>query len=127
MNDNNPPDNWTDRAIGLGAGLASTLLFAASAQGSSLAMALAYFSALPLLIGALGFSLSGALVGALLGAGLLAHLDEPVLGPAFFLVFGAPALIAAALARRNIPASAAEASPLPRFFGPGALLALVMA
>ncbi|MGO9941933.1 MAG: DUF2232 domain-containing protein [Rhodoblastus sp.] len=127
MNDNNPPANWTDRAIGLGAGLASALLFAASAQGSSLAMALAYFAPLPLLIGALGFSLTGALVGALLGAGLLTHLDEPVLGPTFFLLFAAPALISAALARRNFPTRVAEASPLPRYFGPGALLALMMA
>ena len=61
MNDNNPPANWADRAVGLGAGLASALLFAASTRGTGLAMALAYFSPLPLLIGALGFSALGAL------------------------------------------------------------------
>ena len=70
MNDNNPPANWADRAVGLGAGLASALLFAASTRGSSLAMALAYFSPLPLLIGALGFSLLGALLGSLCSARL---------------------------------------------------------
>jgi hypothetical protein len=127
MNDNQSPALWVDRAIGLGAGLASALLFAASARGSSLALTLAYFSPLPLLIGALGFSLPGALAGALLGAAVLSHLDAPVLGPAFFLGFGAPALIAAALARRNSPPASVEASGLPQTFSPGALLALLMA
>jgi hypothetical protein len=126
MNDNYPPALWVDRAIGLGAALASALLFAASARGSSLAMALAYFAPLPLLIGALGFSLSGAFAGALLGAALLAHFVAPLLGLAFFLLFGVPALIAAVLVRRNLPARGGEASPLPRSLGPGGLLATLM-
>ena len=127
MNDNQSPDLWVERGIALGAALASALLFAASARGSSLAMALAYFSPLPLLIGALGFSLSGALAGALLGGALLARLDTPLLGLAFFLGFAAPALTSAVLARRNFPPRGVEASPLPRAFSPGALLALLMA
>ena len=127
MNDNNPPANWPDRAIGLGAGLASALLFAASTRGSSFAIALAYFAPLPLLIGALGFSLIGALGGALLGALLLAHLAEPFVGLAFFLGFAAPALIAAGLAQHVFPAKSDGSSPLPSFFGPGALLAVLMA
>lgn len=131
MNDNNPPANWADRAVGLGSGLASALLFAASTRGSNLALALAYFTPLPLLIGALGFSLLGALAGAMLGAGLLAHLGKPLLGVIFFLAFAAPALIAAAAARHNGPAKNrpekdAAASP-PRYFSPGILLAVVLA
>ena len=127
MNDNNPPANWPDRAIGLGAGLASALLFAASTRGSSLAMALAYFAPLPLLIGALGFSTLGALGGAVLGALLLAHLAGPFVGAGFFFGFAAPALVVAALARQVFPAKNDGSAPLPSFFPPGALLAVLMA
>ncbi|WP_294534743.1 hypothetical protein [uncultured Rhodoblastus sp.] len=127
MNDNYPPALWIDRAIGLGAALASALLFAASTRGSSLAMTLAYFAPLPLSIGALGFSPSGALAGALIGAALLAHFTAPALGLGFFLGFGAPALIAAALARRTLPPRGDEASPAPRNLAPGGLLAILMA
>ncbi len=127
MNDNKPPANWADRAIGLGSGLASALLFAASTRGSSLAMALAYFSPLPTFIGALGFSLPGAFAGSLLGAFLLAHLGQPLLGIAFFLGFSLPALVASALARHNLPARGSDPSPLPRFLSPGVLLAALLA
>jgi hypothetical protein len=127
MNDNNPPANWADRAIGFGSGLASALLFAASTRGTSLAMALAYFSPLPTFIGALGFSLAGAFAGALLGALLLAHLGQPLLGFAFLLGFSLPALVASALARQNVRARESDASPAPRFFSPGMLLAALLA
>ncbi len=141
MNDNNPPANWPDRAIGVGAALASALLFAASTRGSSLALALAYFTPLPLLIGAFGFSLLGAVVGAMLGAMLLSHLGQPLLGVAFFLAFAAPSLIVAAVAQREIPARdnlpdqqnpgqgnpAKALAPQPRHFGPGVLLAVALA
>jgi hypothetical protein len=125
MNDNNPPANWADRAIGLGAGLASTLLFAASTRGSGLAMALAYFSPLPLLIGALGFSALGALAGALLGAVLLSIMLGPALGIAFLFAFGAPALIVGALARRAFPVKRGDSAPLPQYVTPGALLTVL--
>ena len=126
MNDNKPPANWADRAIGLGSGLASALLFAASTRGGGLAMALAYFSPLPAFIGALGFSLPGAFVGASLGAFLLAQLGQPLLGIAFLLGFALPALIASALARHNLPAREGDASPVPRFFSPGLLFAALL-
>ncbi len=127
MNDNNPPANWADRAVGLGAGLATALLFAASTRGTGLAMALAYFSPLPLLIGALGFSALGALAGALLGAALLAFLLDPALGIAFLAAFGAPALIVGALARRAFPVKQGELAPLPQYVTPGALLTVLCA
>ena len=127
MNDNNPPANWADRAVGLGAGLATALLFAASTRGTGLAMALAYFSPLPLLIGALGFSALGALAGALLGAALLAFLLDPALGIAFLAAFGAPALIVGALARRAFPVKQGESAPLPQYVTPGALLTVLCA
>src|SRR5579871_1342579 len=97
MNDNNPPANWPDRAVGFGAGLASALLFVVSTRGSSLSMALAYFSALPLIIGAAGFSFPAALLGSLAGAALLSAAAQLPFGLGYFLGFGAPALILAAL------------------------------
>ena len=127
MNDNNPPANWADRAAGLGAGLATALLFAASARGTGVAMALAYFSPLPLLIGALGFSALGALAGALLGVLLLSILLGPALGIAFLVAFGAPALIVGALARRVFPVKQGDSAPLPQYVTPGALLTVVCA
>jgi uncharacterized protein YybS (DUF2232 family) len=127
MNDNHPPANWADRAVAVGAGLATAMIFAASTRGTGLAMALAYFAPLPLMIGALGFSAIAALAGTLLGAVLLAHFSEPALGVAFFLAFGAPALIAGALARRPFAVKSGESAPLPQFLQPGALLAIVLA
>src|SRR5664279_1315319 len=123
MNDNNPPANWADRAVGLGAGLATALLFAASTRGTGLAMALAYFSPLPLLIGALGFSPLGAVVGALLGVVALTAL----LDPALLVAFGAPALIAGTLARRAFPVKQGDSAPLPQYVTPGALLTVLCA
>jgi hypothetical protein len=127
MNDNDPPANWADRAVGLGAGLATALLFAASTRGTGLAMALAYFSPLPLLIGALGFSPLGALIGVLLGAVALTALLDPALGIALLVAFGAPALIAGTLARRAFPVKQGDSAPLPQYVTPGALLAVLCA
>jgi hypothetical protein len=127
MNDNHPPANWADRAVAFGAGLATAMIFAASTRGTGLAMSLAYFAPLPLMIGALGFSATAALAGTLLGALLLARLSDPALGVAFFLAFGAPALIAGALARRSFAVKSGESAPLPRFLQPGALLAILLA
>lgn len=125
MNDNFPPANWPDRAVGFGAGLASALLFVVSTRGSSLAMALAYFSPLPLMIGAAGFSFPAALLGAFAGAGLLVFAAKLPFGLAFFLGFAAPALILAALLQSRLP-SRDPGSPAPRFAMPGDLLTVVI-
>jgi uncharacterized protein YybS (DUF2232 family) len=127
MNDNQPPANWADRAVALGAGLATAMIFAASTRGTGMAMVLAYFAPLPLMIGALGFSAIAALAGTLLGALLLSHLSEPAFGAAFFLAFGAPALIAGALAGRPFAPKSGETTPRPHFLQPGALLAILLA
>jgi hypothetical protein len=125
MNDNHPPANWPDRAVGFGAGLASALLFVVSTRGSSLAMALAYFSPLPLLIGAAGFSYPAALTGAVAGAALLAYAAHLSFGLGYFLGFAAPALVLAALLQARLP-SRDPVSPAPRFATPGALLAAII-
>jgi hypothetical protein len=125
MNDNFPPANWPDRAVAFGAGLASALLFVVSTRGSSLAMALAYFSPLPLMIAAAGFSFPAALLGALAGAALLAFAAQLPFGLGYFLGFAGPALLLAALLQAPLP-SRDPASPAPRFMTPGALLATII-
>lgn len=125
MNDNFPPANWPDRAVAFGAGLASALLFVVSTRGSSLAMALAYFSPLPLMIAAAGFSFPAALVGALAGAALLVYTAQLPFGLGYFLGFAGPALLLAALLQAPL-ASRDSASPAPRFMTPGALLATII-
>jgi hypothetical protein len=125
MNDNNPPANWPDRAVGFGAGLASALLFVVSTRGSSLAMALAYFSPLPLIIGAAGFSLSAALAGVVAGTILLVFAAQPSFGLAFFLGFGVPALLLGALLQTPLPARD-SGSPAPRFATPGDMLSAII-
>ena len=127
MNDNHPPANWPDRAVGFGAGLASALLFVVSTRGSSLSMALAYFSALPLIIGAAGFSFSRRRCSGRLPARRCCP-PPPQLpfGLGYFLGFGAPALILAALLQVSLP-SRDPSSPAPRFAAPGELLAAIIA
>jgi hypothetical protein len=125
MNDNFPPANWPDRAVAFGAGLASALLFVVSTRGSSLAMALAYFSPLPLMIAAAGFSFPAALLGALAGAALLVFAAQLPFGLGYFLGFAGPALLLAALLQAPLP-SRDPASPAARFITPGALLATII-
>jgi len=124
MNDNNPPASWADRAAGFGAGLASALLFVVSTRGSSLAMAIAYFTPLPLMIGAAGFSLPAALAGALAGALLLAVAAHPVFGLGYVVAFAAPALILGVLSKASLPSRKPDA-PSPRYASPGELLAAI--
>jgi len=137
MNDNHPPIDWADRLLGFGAGLASALLFAASARGTNLAMALAYFTPLPLLIAAIGFSSIGALGGLIVGAGLLSFVLHPLLGPAFFVSLGLPAFILGALAgnplrlrgskpSRKVAATDAAPPAAPYWLSTGALLFIVI-
>ena len=110
MNDNRPPHELGRSPVGLGGGLASAALFAASAKESGFALTLAYFTYLPLMIAALGYPLPGAAVGALAGAFLLAFLLHPLLGLAFFAAFGVPAVALGAIAGR--PRKAPAEAPI---------------
>ncbi len=124
MNDNNPPASWPDRAVAFGAGLAGALLFIVSTRGSSLAMALAYFAPLPMMIGAAGFSLPGAMLGALAGAGALLAVAHPPLALAFLFGFAAPALALAAMIQSPFPSRNREAAA--RFATPGEMLETII-
>jgi hypothetical protein len=127
MNDNKPPLDWADQAVGFGAGLASALLFAASSHGTGLALLLAYFSPLPLLIGVIGYSTGATLGGVLLGAMALSHLGPPLLGLGFLLGFALPALLVGVLTKRSFLFKGSETGPVPRFLRPGSLLAVNLA
>lgn len=77
--------------VAVGAGLASALLFAVSATGGVAAMLLAYFTALPLVIAALGYGHRYGLLAAAVGALAVAVGLGPVLGGFYAVSFALPA------------------------------------
>jgi hypothetical protein len=89
--------------VGIGAGLAGALLFVASAKGTLLALLLAYFAPLPLMIASLGFGQWTGLVGALLGSGLIATLLYPSIGIVYAIGIALPAWLVCAAALRGAP------------------------
>ena len=128
MNDNNPPANWADRAVGFGAGLATALLFAVSTRGTGFAMALAYFSpAAPDDRRALGFSPLGR-AGRRARRRCVAHRFAGISRSASpgCSAFGAPALSLATLARRAVPSNGRSGASAT-YVTPGALLAATVA
>ena len=89
--------------VAIGAGLASALLFRASANGTLLALALAYFAPLPLMIASLGFGQWTGLVGALLGFGVTMALLSPSVGLFYVIGIGVPAWLVCFAALRGAP------------------------
>lgn len=89
--------------IAIGAGLAGALLFVVSAKGTLLALFLAYFAPLPLMIASLGFGQWTGLVGALLGSGLIATLLYPSIGIVYAVGIALPAWLVCAAALRGAP------------------------
>ena len=77
--------------IGIGAGLATALLFASLASGSPFAVLLFYLSPLPILIAGIGWSYWAGLTAALSSAFSLAFVFGPFFSLAFFLGVGLPA------------------------------------
>ena len=77
--------------IAIGGGLASALLFAVSAKGSPLAILLAYFAPLPVMIAAMGWGGAAGLFASLAGALTLGLALDLRLGVAFALGVGLPA------------------------------------
>lgn len=91
--------------VGIGAGLASALLFLVLAKGTIIALCLAYFAPLPLMIASLGFGQWTGLVGAFLGSGLVAALAYPSIGVALYpIAIAVPAWLVCAAALRGAPA-----------------------
>ncbi len=77
--------------IGIGAGVATALLFASLASGSLFALILFYLSPLPILIAAIGWSYWAGLIAALSATLCLAVVFGVFFSLAFFLCIGLPA------------------------------------
>ncbi|MDH7795729.1 MULTISPECIES: hypothetical protein [unclassified Beijerinckia] len=100
-------------AIAIGAGLAAALLFYIPVKGSALAMILAIFAALPIMIAGLAFSPSVAFGAAFAGtAALLLALDE-IFAATFALTAAFPAWWLTRLAWLARPAANGESGATP--------------
>lgn len=84
--------------VAVGAGCASALLFAVSAETSPLAMALAYLAPLPIMIATLGWGLDAGAVAGAVSVVALGLLAEPLSGLMFAASVAAPAWALAAFA-----------------------------
>jgi len=84
--------------VTVGAGCASALLFAVSAETSPLAMALAYLAPLPIMIATLGWGLDAGAVAGAVSVVALALLAEPLSGLMFAASVAGPAWALAAFA-----------------------------
>lgn len=84
--------------IGLGAGLAAALLFAALISGTALAFPLFMISPLPIAIAGIAFGTISGAAGAALASALIATVIGPVAGGLYFILFAAPIAWAAHLA-----------------------------
>jgi hypothetical protein len=99
--------------VALGAGLASALLFIVSAKGTTAATLIAYFTALPIILAALGFGHLSGLAGALVGSGTVTLALGPILGAFFALAFALPGWWLSYLALLARPAEIATAAGPP--------------
>jgi len=108
--------------IGIGAGLASALLFASVASGSLLSVVLFYLAPLPLMIAALGWSHWTALIGALIGALALSAAFGSLFLLAFLACAGLPAWWLGYLTMLARPASANGGAPALEWYPPGRLV-----
>ena len=110
-------------SIGAGAGMMSALLFAAGASGNPLAVILYILSPLPLLVGGLGWNHRAAMIGALMGALVLAIAMKPMVGLLYLATIALPAWWFAYLALlARFDQGAAEWYPLGRLLAWIALL-----
>lgn len=91
--------------VAVGAGLASGLLFATSATGSLAAMAMAYLTALPIVIAALGYGQQFGLASAAVGIAGVSGVLGPILGTFYAVSFALPAWWLCLLGRSAAPAA----------------------
>ncbi|BCP52913.1 hypothetical protein K32_15300 [Kaistia sp. 32K] len=76
--------------IGLGAGMASALLFAGLISGTALAFPLFILSPLPIAIAGLGFGTMSGAAAAVLASALIGFTIGPIAGGLYFILFAAP-------------------------------------
>jgi len=84
--------------MGIGAGLASALLFVVTVQGTALALALAYLAPLPIMIATLGWGVDAGLVALCAACAVVAGAIEVFSGVLFGLTVALPAWGLAAFA-----------------------------
>lgn len=110
--------------VTLGAGLAAAVLFVIPVKGTLLAMAIAFFAPLPILIAALGFGHVTGLGAGLFGAVLIALFLHPLYALTFAVTLALPSWWLVWLAGRS--RSAVDAAAEPAIFYPlGSLLAWI--
>jgi hypothetical protein len=109
--------------ITIAAGLAAAVLFIIPIKGTLLAMAIALFAPLPILIVALGFGHVTGLGAGLLGTVLIALLLHPLYGATFAATLALPCWWLAWLAQRSRPAQ--DASEAVIYYPLGRLLAWI--
>lgn len=99
--------------IAAGAGLASALLFAASAKGGALALVIAAVTPLPVMIAALGFAQATGLVAAAVASLVTAALLGPLSGALFGVLIAFPAWWLAYLSLLARPAPPGTPATVP--------------
>jgi hypothetical protein len=100
--------------IALGAGIASALLFIVTAQGTVMAMALAYLAPLPIMIATLGWGIDAGAIALAVSCATVAGAIEPLSGLLFGLTIALPSWALAALAHlTSIPIFRRSAEPTP--------------
>ncbi len=114
--------------IGIGAGLAAALLFAAPLSGAGVAFPLFALTGLPIAIAGIGWTLTAGIVAAAVGAGIVLLIFSPGAAAIFVLVFGLPLLWTIRFAALSRPLDAADpASPREWYPAGRLLLHLVLA
>jgi hypothetical protein len=111
--------------VTIAAGLAAAVLFIIPIKGTLLAMAIAFFAPLPILITALGFGHVTGLGAGLLGTMLIALLLHPLYGATFAATLALPSWWLAWLAQRSRPAQDAPEAIV--YYPLGRLLAWIAA
>lgn len=76
--------------VAIGAGLASALLFVVSAKGTEFSTVMAYVTALPIMIAALGYGHLSGLAGAAMGTVAVTFALGPILGGFYAIIFALP-------------------------------------
>ena len=108
----------------LGAGLAAAVLFVIPVKGTLLAMAIAFFAPLPIMIAALGFGHATGLGAGLFGALLIALFLHPLYALTFAATLALPSWWLSWLALQSRPALDSAAKPAI-FYPLGSLLAWI--
>jgi hypothetical protein len=108
--------------IGIGAGFASALLFAAPLSGAALAFPLFALTGLPIAIVGLAWSMVAALAATITGAAIAAFVFSPAAGAIFALVFGLPLTWVIRLAALSRPVDEAQPEGPREWYPIGRLL-----